>query len=283
MVKRHSIWIGVGLLILGLSVRMAVSAPAGENPPLFSANTVDASGVAHSNSNSVSGTDSVSPQRSVPGIEEPAIASERATLQSDMSSLEKARQKEDEVLTSRKGKAGESAVHAQTVSRSSMPSAARMVLSLLAVLALILLGTLLLRRFSVRGRRIVARSGVEILSRTPINSRQSLFLVKIGSRILVLGVSPNHIASLDTIEDSEELSSLLGLLESQNPSSISQGFERMFNRQSREFDSQAPAEFTTMDWNEPESRMAGGAKHELSALLEKVKGLSRIRFRSGTP
>ncbi len=282
MVIRHSIWIGVGMLIFGLAGRMTTSARGGENPPLFSANTAETSSAAV---RSGGGASTAAPGGSgSSSLVSGGAAAHSAAASVNSGSLEEARQKEGDILAPRKGKAEGASAGPGGVTRSGMPTAARMILSLLAVLAMILAGTLLLRRFSRMGRRIQARSGFEILSRTPINSRQSLVLVKLGARILVLGVSPNHIASLDTIDEPEELSTLLGLLESQNAGSISRGFETVFHRQSKRFDSPGASEFTNgSEWNEEESRMVRGARHELTALLEKVKGLSRIRFRSGTP
>lgn len=49
--------------------------------------------------------------------------------------------------------------------------------------------------------RVLRPGLVHVLSRTPINARQSLCLVRVGSRVVLVGVSPGQLAALDTIDD----------------------------------------------------------------------------------
>jgi flagellar protein FliO/FliZ len=162
-----------------------------------------------------------------------------------------------------------------------MPSTARTIASLLVVLALIATATWLLRRFLI-GRQPASRfTGLEVLARSPISPKQSLCLIKLGRKLLLVGLSPNHIGALQTIEDPEDIAQLLGAVEQQRAQSISNGFARLFRRESDQYrfdELDSPTDndpSAAGDTIEPISQASG----ELSQLLNKVKGLSRMRLR----
>ncbi|MFH0911902.1 MAG: flagellar biosynthetic protein FliO [Planctomycetota bacterium] len=70
-------------------------------------------------------------------------------------------------------------------------------------------GLALIKRFLPGGRRFFASAGAEILGRTYLDSRRYIALVRVGSRILVVGVSPEGIALLSEVHDAEEVADLL--------------------------------------------------------------------------
>jgi flagellar biogenesis protein FliO len=68
----------------------------------------------------------------------------------------------------------------------------------------------------VLGRRLLGNrtpwlrsGGAEVLSRSYLDSRRYLALVRVGSRVLVLGVTPEGIAPLSEVTEEEEVGALL--------------------------------------------------------------------------
>jgi len=152
----------------------------------------------------------------------------------------------------------------------------RALLSLLLVLVLIVGGAYLLRRFRF-GKRRLAGGGIEILARSPINAKQSLCLVKFGERLLVVGVSPNHIAALDKVDDPDEMGRITGLIETARPGSIKNTFGSLFRGESRSYEAHGSAPDDGEDIQDPQWNTA---QNEVTSLLDKVKGLRRLCFRS---
>ena len=158
------------------------------------------------------------------------------------------------------------------------PSPWKSLLVLLVVLALIVSATLFLRRSSFFAQRRSSHAGVRILARSSISPKQSLCLVKLGETILLLGLSPNHMAMLHTVEDPDEIAGLLGTLEQHKHDSITNSFSRMFRHEANSYDDVEPAndyEGVIGDRDGQWSRARG----ELTSLLDKVKGLARMKSR----
>lgn len=156
----------------------------------------------------------------------------------------------------------------------------RTLTSLVVVLVLFATGAFILRRFLKASGKIGKSSGVEILSKNPINARQSVCIMKFGTRVFVLGVSPNHMAALDVIDNPDEVAIITGDIESSLPHSISHSFDKLFQRESRDYDKKATDKLHDAESRSYEYRDPGQiqqAKRELTGLLDKVKGLSRIR------
>lgn len=163
---------------------------------------------------------------------------------------------------------------------AQMPSAWRTLGSLLIVLVLIVGAAYFLRRFSFGGRRKAYPAGIEVLARNSISPKQSLCLVKLGQRLLLLGLSPNHMTALQTIDDPEDIALVLGLLEKQKDHSITNTFNRLFQREHQHYEGEQNTADNDDDGNRNhQTQQWYQAKGELTTLLDKVKGLSRIRFR----
>ena len=152
-------------------------------------------------------------------------------------------------------------------------------IALVIVLALIIAVSLLLRRFNPAARSLARGGGIQVLLRTSIGAKQSLCLVKVTDRLLLLGLSPNHIAALDSIDDPEEVAHIIGAVESGKPNSITGAFRSTINNEIDAYDSITPVPQQTDDTSGQLPQYAR-TQGELATLLDKVKGLSRIRFRS---
>ena len=86
----------------------------------------------------------------------------------------------------------------------------------LAALAVVV-GLIFLLRFvlrNVRGPAGGARSGaIQVLARATVAPRQQVIVVRVGSRVLVLGSGPGGLVSLCQLTDPEEVAHLAGALE----------------------------------------------------------------------
>ena len=160
------------------------------------------------------------------------------------------------------------------------PDMLRNLLSLVLVLGVIALAAWAFRRYVLRQKRFFTPGAVEILARTSLSPRQSLCLVKLADRLLLVGVSPNHLAALDRVEDQEEVARILGHLEKNTPQSISNSFHKLFHRESSAYDQDLPPDGVAS------SEVQGGSleqlrqtRNELGQLLDKVRGLTKVRFR----
>jgi len=173
---------------------------------------------------------------------------------------------------------------AKELNQSPLPSPWKTFLSLLIVLALIVGVTYLFKRFCLNSNRSSMPAGVEILARSSMNPKQSLCLVQLGNRLVLLGQSPSHISSLQTIDDPDEIAQILGQLEQKKTLSITNTFGKLFHREKELYENDENSAMSldiedNQDQNQPTQQWCQ-AKGELSSLLDKVKGLSKIRFRS---
>ena len=156
--------------------------------------------------------------------------------------------------------------------------------SLLIVLTLIVGVTYCFKRFGLNSKRNFMPAGVEVLARSNMNPKQSLCLVQLGNRLVLLGQSPNHISSLQTIDDPDEIADIMGQLGQKKTSSITNTFSKLFHRENELYENYEHPDISldiedNQDQNQPDPQWCQ-AKGELSSLLDKVKGMSKIRFHS---
>ncbi len=156
------------------------------------------------------------------------------------------------------------------------------VMALALVIGLIIAIAFVFKRFVPLTAKINNSGAIEILGRTIVNSRQSLCLVKMGRRLVLVGLSPNHMASIETIDDQDEVARLLGELETGADGSISRTFSNLFRREVLEYDDADSEEGVEIDNYKPDVDSAGpsvAVGAELNSLLDKVKGLAKIKRR----
>lgn len=158
-------------------------------------------------------------------------------------------------------------------------STTRTIIALAVVLALIIGVSAVLRRFNPTARGFARGGCLQVLVRTSIGAKQSLCLVKLSDRLILLGVSPNHIAALDSIDEPEDVAHIIGLVESGKPNSITGVFRSTIDNEMEAYEGTDLSPHLKDDTS-PKHRQYARAQGELATLLDKVKGLSRIRFRS---
>jgi flagellar protein FliO/FliZ len=74
---------------------------------------------------------------------------------------------------------------------------------------LIFLAAWVARRWLPRNNRLSGGADIEIIARSFLSSRQSLAVVRIGRRLLIIGLSPDCISALATIDDPLEVAELI--------------------------------------------------------------------------
>lgn len=142
--------------------------------------------------------------------------------------------------------------------------------ALAIVLALIVGASMVIKRFSTGGR-LTGRAGpIEVLSTTPLSPKQSLSLVRCGQRVILIGVTPDHISALSELTDSTEIALLLGKAQSNELRSMGGHFLDTLDDAGDDYDQDDVA------WDAPlESDPTGG---EIASTGREVQGLlSRLR------
>lgn len=106
----------------------------------------------------------------------------------------------------------------------------KVILILAFVIAIILLSVKLLKKLSPQLNRTGDGNAIKIISSTWLGPKKSLYLIKIASKYLLIGVTENNINLLREIDDQQDISSLEGPLSSntggQNFSSVLTSFFR---------------------------------------------------------
>ncbi len=128
-------------------------------------------------------------------------------------------------------------------------------------------------------QRVGRSNAIEILYRSAINPKQSLCLVRLGNKLLLVGLSPNHMSCLVNMDDPEEIAQVLGLLEKDSIHSISNTFGRLFHKESQGYDVDEKATEPENSYEASEEGEWRETKSELSELVDKVNGLARMKFR----
>jgi len=121
----------------------------------------------------------------------------------------------------------------QTASRRALPAGRdsrasiwQMTWPLLVVLAVIAGGAMGLRRVFPRTNRLGGGGVINLLASHYLSGRQSLCLVRLGRRAILLGVTPERIAPVAEISDAAELADLVAAVERRRPNSFSSTFAR---------------------------------------------------------
>jgi len=105
--------------------------------------------------------------------------------------------------------------------------AASMTWPLLVVLGLIFIAALAVRKLMPRGMRGSGISAINILARQHLSNKQSLCLVQVGRRVVLVGITGEQMSALSEITDREELGELTAKLARSAPSSFSATLEKV--------------------------------------------------------
>ncbi|MCB9851810.1 MAG: flagellar biosynthetic protein FliO [Phycisphaerales bacterium] len=144
---------------------------------------------------------------------------------------------------------------------------------MLAVLGLIVACVAAVKKWLPQTTRITGGNAVNILARQYLSSKQSLCLVKVGRRVVLVGVTPESMSSLTEIDDPEEIASLAASMQRGK----SESFSSALAKQSFESEDDTAALDEGRDVTTPARRP--GRLGETEARIQDLVG--RIRALSG--
>ena len=130
---------------------------------------------------------------------------------------------------------------APSASMFSSKSLARLLWPLAIVLGVIAALAALFRRWAPRSARFGGGGVIEVLARHHLSPKQSLCLVRVGRRLVLVGVSPERISAVTEIGDPEEAAAVLSGIERGRPGSFSSVFAKLSDRDWRKPPEEAAA------------------------------------------
>lgn len=109
-------------------------------------------------------------------------------------------------------------------------------LPLMAVLAVIVVMAIVLKRYTPARRMLGGGGAVEVVARTAISSKQTLVLVKMGPKLILVGVSPERMSTLSVVDDPEQVALLMGEVASARPDSMTRVFAESIAAERKQYD-----------------------------------------------
>lgn len=102
------------------------------------------------------------------------------------------------------------------------------------VLGVMLLALWCLKRAAPRGARRLPNDLISVLGQVRLANKQTAQLLKIGSKLVLVNVTPDGVKPITEITDPIEVQRLLGIVEEQNPNGASAAFQEIFDQLTRE-------------------------------------------------
>ncbi len=146
---------------------------------------------------------------------------------------------------------------------------------------LLLIGVLVwaLRRWMPKSAGLSGRGMIEILGRQYLSPKQSVALLKVGRRVVLVGMTSDRLTRLETIADPAEVAEIVGRSATRKPGSLTDAFQRDVLREAAAYEpGDAEAEAGSDDGLAPgvpdESEAYVGTRRQLRGLLHRVRRLS---------
>lgn len=111
---------------------------------------------------------------------------------------------------------------------------------------------------------------MEVLGRTTISPRQSVVLMRVGPRLVLVGCTADAIRPLDVISDPEQVSRMLGHVAQQRADSQSAEFAQCLERESGSYGGEDESHHETVM---PEEARLGELKAKLHGTLERLRSV----------
>jgi flagellar biogenesis protein FliO len=159
-------------------------------------------------------------------------------------------------------------------SATATTSWVRSTASLAGVLALIVLLAWGYRRAASAGRLTLGgrarRPGlIEVISRTPLSARQSLCLVRVGPRMVLIGLSGDQLSSLDVIDDADLTARLAGEQRSRDQARAGAAFGKLLHAESAGYEPEPALEEAA-----PEAARLSDVRAQLSKTIQRIRRAS---------
>jgi len=114
--------------------------------------------------------------------------------------------------------------------RSPWAATLSMTLSLTVVVCLFLIAVFMLRKSQPKQFQKLPNEVIEVLGRSTMGPRQQLYVLRFGSKLILVSQQPGETQALGEITDQEESARLAGLCEANRPESISNSFKEVFRQ-----------------------------------------------------
>jgi flagellar biogenesis protein FliO len=114
--------------------------------------------------------------------------------------------------------------------QSTWSSLLSMVFALIMVLTLFMAVAWLIRKSQPAAFVKLPNDVVQVMGRTPMAPRQQMYVVRFGSKLLLVSHQPGQTQTLCEITDEEEVQRLAGLCEAHQPNSITNSFREVFKQ-----------------------------------------------------
>ncbi len=166
----------------------------------------------------------------------------------------------------------ESGPQALTTGTTS-PSRFQLMWPLLTVLAMIGGAVFLFRKFVPRSNRLGRGGAIGVLSNHYLSNKQSLCLVRLGHRLVLVGVTPERISAVMEISDPVEMAEIVASVESKKEGSFTSVLSRFGNR---DLPKEPARESVEEDSWIPTERLAKTGT-EVRDLVDRIRALSGPR------
>ena len=142
---------------------------------------------------------------------------------------------------------------------------------LAVVLGLIFLVSYVLRRY-VPAVRALGGGALNVVQRTPLSPKQSIALVRAGRRMVLIGITPDHISSLAVIDDPEECADLQACA-GKDGNRVRADFDAVLSREADKFDRSTGAGIEAPIGPPDDAKHLRDTKGHLQGMLKKLKGM----------
>lgn len=102
--------------------------------------------------------------------------------------------------------------------------------SLSVVLGLFLVVAWAMRKVAPRGALVLPKEVFEILGRAPLGARQQVQLLRCGSKLLLVSITPHGVETLTEVTDAVEVDRIAGVCQQGNPKSSTTAFRQIFQQ-----------------------------------------------------
>ena len=137
---------------------------------------------------------------------------------------------------------------------------------LAVVLGIILAVSYVVRRY-VPAVRALGDGALKVVQRMPLSSKQSIALVQVGRRMVLIGIAPERVSSLSVIDDPEECAHLRAHM-SKDAKKPSSDFDALLSAEAGRFE-RAPLE-SALNQSESSTRLRETRGH-LEGMLKKLE------------
>ncbi len=153
----------------------------------------------------------------------------------------------------------------------AMPSVWPALFSVLAVCGLFCAALYLVKKYLPGHRQLFNHPAVEVLGRTHLDQKRSVTLIRVGKRVLVVGVSPDEMRALSEITDEEEITEIMEVARPKTEAGLSI-FQKLFRRNVLDADAEEARAMAELKARELTKQMR--------SLRDRVAGIAPARGRA---